>query len=894
MLASTIFTVLAFVPFSFSTAIARRAGNATSSSIDSCPGYSASNVVKSGSSLTADLALAGPACNTYGTDLANLTLKVEYQTAQRLHVQIYDTAEQVYQVPDSVLPRPNSSNVDADDADLSFSYIASPFSFAVTRKSTGETLFNTSGAALVFESQYLRLRTQLPDSPHLYGLGEHTDPFQLNTTNYTRTLWSRDAYTVPEGTNLYGNHPVYFDHRGSSGTHAVFLLNSNGMDIKINNTAETGQYLEYNTIGGIVDLYFLSGPTPTQVSQQYAEVVGLPAMMPYWGFGFHQCRYGMRDVWEVAEVVSNYSLANIPLETMWTDIDYMDYRKVFSLDPDRFPLNLMQELVSTIHSREQHYIVMVDPAVAYYNYTPFENGVSSDAFLKFSNGSVYQGVVWPGVTAFPDWFAPGTQDYWNGEFSSFFSATDGLDIDALWIDMNEASNFCHYPCSDPQGYASATGEPPNPPAIRPTPPEPIPGFPANFQPNGSISKRQASGDMLGLPGRNLINPPYAINDVAGSLSNLTLNTDLIHANGLAEYDTHNLYGTMMSVTSRNAMLNRRPADRPLVITRSTFAGAGAHVGHWLGDNPATWDAYRFSIAEMLEFAALFQVPMVGSDVCGYTAYDTSDELCARWSMLGAFYPFYRNHGDNQVLPHEFYRPYFPITNNASRTAINTRYLLLDYIYTALYQQTQDGTPLVNPMFFIYPNDTNTFPIQLQFFFGSGLLVAPVTDDNSTSVSYYLADDIYYDWWTRESVRGNGTYVTEGYVGFDGIPIFYRGGSIIPQRINSANTTAELRKQDFEIVVAPGLDGTASGTLYLDEGNAIDQPQTSLIDFTYAGGVFKMSGSFGYDPGVSIAKISLLGSGGGNSTSTNTSLTMLDKEASRKIPLTAEYTATLAS
>ena len=76
---------------------------------------------------------------------------------------------------------------------------------------------------------------------------------------------------------------MYFDHRGAEGTHGVFLLNSNGMDIKINSTTEAGQYLEYNTIGGIVDLYFLAGPSPTEVSKQYAEVVGLPAEMPYWG-----------------------------------------------------------------------------------------------------------------------------------------------------------------------------------------------------------------------------------------------------------------------------------------------------------------------------------------------------------------------------------------------------------------------------------------------------------------------------------------------------------------------------------------------------------------------------------------------------------------------------------
>jgi alpha-glucosidase len=90
------------------------------------------------------------------------------------------------------------------------------------------------------------------------------------------------------------------------------LLSSAGMDIKIDN--EGGQYLEYNTIGGIIDLYFLAGPTPKEVSVQYSEIAGKVVMQPYWGFGFHQCRYGYRDVYAVAEVVANYSQAQIPLE----------------------------------------------------------------------------------------------------------------------------------------------------------------------------------------------------------------------------------------------------------------------------------------------------------------------------------------------------------------------------------------------------------------------------------------------------------------------------------------------------------------------------------------------------------------------------------------------------
>jgi len=86
------------------------------------------------------------------------------------------------------------------------------------------------------------------------------------------------------------------------------------MDIKIDNT--NGQFLEYNVLGGIIDLYFLAGPSPKDVSVQYSEIVGKAAMQPYWGFGFHQCRHGYQDVFAVAEAIANYSLANIPLEVL--------------------------------------------------------------------------------------------------------------------------------------------------------------------------------------------------------------------------------------------------------------------------------------------------------------------------------------------------------------------------------------------------------------------------------------------------------------------------------------------------------------------------------------------------------------------------------------------------
>lgn len=654
----------------------------------------------------------------------------------------------------------------------------------------------------------------------------------------------------------------------------------------------------------------------------------------------------------------------------------MDLRRVFTLDPYRYPLDKVQELVTYLHDHNQHYVVMVDPAVAYLDYPPFNNGVQDDAFMKYPNGSTYQGVVWPGVTTWPDWFAPNAQDYWNKEFATFFDPQSGVDIDALWIDMNEASNFCDFPCTHPAAFAGSAGDPPTPRALRLSPPRPIPGFGPDFQPTcvaeaffdcyaqtymgenifilgdvssfgngdpfmaapmdasnypdwqlsiqlppnsvisyqyirresdgsyiyeaknrtlttgdchsgvqevsetittssgphkrstGEVShppvqltkneRRSTPGSMKGLPGRDLLNPPYAIHNTVGPLSEKTIQTDLIHANGLTEYDTHNLYGTMMSSASRGALLYRRPAERPLVITRSTFAGAGSQVGHWLGDNFADWDHYRWTIAQLQEFAALFQVPMVGSDICGYGGL-TNDNLCSRWVWLGAFSPFFRDHQGWGTPGHELY--YSPQVAQASRVAIDIRYRLLDYAYTALWTQTQTGAPMLNPMFFMYPSDITTATLPFQFFWGDAIMAAPVTDDNSTSVAVYFPDDQFYDFYSGAPVTGTGSSVTLTNIGYDTMPLYFKGGKVVPMRTQSAYTTTDLRKQDFTLVIAKDANGNANGSLYLDDGDSLVQQSTSNILFTYQGstGRFHMTGTFDYNPGsVAIRTVTVLG------------------------------------
>ncbi|KAI0204191.1 glycosyl hydrolases family 31-domain-containing protein [Astrocystis sublimbata] len=815
------------------------ASGALSASIYDYPGYTATNVVETSSRLTADLTLAGEACNIYGTDIKDLKLLVEYQTDSRLHVKIYDADLQVYQVSESVLPRPPSQNVDKPDSKLSFTLTADPFSFFVARTDPDEILFNTNGTQLIFESQYVNIRTSLPDDPNLYGLGEHSDSFRLSTDNYKRTLWNAESPFIPENSNLYGSHPNYLEHRGEAGSHGVALLSSNGMDININKTDSGEQYLEYNILGGVIDLYFLAGPTPTDVSKQYADVVGLPAMMSYWTFGFQQCKYGWPDIETEAAVVANYSAANIPLEAMWADIDYMDKRQDFTTDPELYPLDKMRDLVGELHKNGQKYVMMLDPGIHYRDdYVPYTRGKAANVFIKAADESLYRGEQWAGEVVWPDWFAPGTQDWWTDEIKRFFDPETGLDIDGAWNDMNEVSNFCADTNCDPSEDSDRSSK-----------------RSLASVPQTQYTKRDTTaGDMKGLPDRDLFSPKYRIDNHQGDISIRTLYTNNTNSDGSVQYDTHNLHGLMMITATRAALLTRRPQSRPFVLTRSTFAGAGSKAAHWFGDNESSWAHYRATITQMLSFAAVHAMPMVGSDVCGFNG-KAEEKMCARWTLLGAFQPFYRNHADISAPNQELYL--WDLTTQAARKAIDARYRLLDYIYTAMYRASQTGAPLVNPLFFLYPNDKETFGIDLQWFYGDALLVSPVTEENATSVTFYLPDDVFYDFWTYEKVEGKGATITMNNISYTDIPVHIRGGTILPMRSASGNTTAQVRENNFTLVVAPGRDGKASGTLYVDDGDSLDVgDKFSDIMFEWDGDELTATSgsSFGYEVVVDGATV----------------------------------------
>lgn len=161
-----------------------------------CPGYTASNVQETAGGVTADLTLAGDACNVYGNDIVDLSLSVEYQSKERLAVRIipkYLAPENrsLYILDPQLTPYPSQGNgMTANNSDLKFTWENSPtFSFKIERVSSGDVLFDTTGTVIVFEDQFLELATSMVPEYNLYGLPESLHSFRLGT-NWTQTFWA--------------------------------------------------------------------------------------------------------------------------------------------------------------------------------------------------------------------------------------------------------------------------------------------------------------------------------------------------------------------------------------------------------------------------------------------------------------------------------------------------------------------------------------------------------------------------------------------------------------------------------------------------------------------------------------------------------------------------------
>lgn len=209
----------------------------------------------------------------------------------------------------------------------------------------------------MFTENYMLFKTAVP-SGNIYGYGERNYDFKLKNGKYT--IWNRDEPKVVEtgngGGNVYGHHPVGLI-RDSKGTHScLFLRNSNAMDVIVDNNK-----IEFLVVGGVYDfVIFVGDKHPDTAITHYHNFIGKWVMMPFWSMGYHQCRWGYIDINRFRTIISKFKEYDIPLDIMWSDLDYMDDKEDFTIDSKKFPPAELKKLLDSEHKK---WVPLIDAGV---------------------------------------------------------------------------------------------------------------------------------------------------------------------------------------------------------------------------------------------------------------------------------------------------------------------------------------------------------------------------------------------------------------------------------------------------------------------------------------------------------------------------------------------------
>lgn len=210
-----------------------------------------------------------------------------------------------------------------------------------------------------------------------------------------------------------------------------------------------------------------------------------------------------------------------------------------------------------------------------------------------------------------------------------------------------------------------------------------------------------------------------------------------------------LYNYNLCKATYQGLQRLQPTKRHFIIARGGFVGVHRYAGLWTGDSTSNWEFVQMNIPLVLGIGLSAQ-PVSGCDIGGFCAawqgQIVDSELLARWTIMGAFLPWFRNHYDNYYKPYQEPYRYAEPVPTICRKYIELRYKLIQYIYDAMYENTQTGKPICRPLFMdeVKPGEFNNDAraddehgwgyngytsnrLDDQFFLGRDILVAPIVN-----------------------------------------------------------------------------------------------------------------------------------------------------------------------
>ncbi len=300
---------------------------------------------------------------------------------------------------------------------------------------------------------------------------------------------------------------------------------------------------------------------------------------------------------------------------------------------------------------------------------------------------------------------------------------------------------------------------------------------------------------------------------------------LRHATGTAD-EVHNIYGHNWAKLIFDGYKKEFPNQRPFILMRSGYSGSQRYgMIPWSGDVNRTWGGLSGQPEISLQMG-MQGMAYMHSDLGGFAGANLDDELYVRWLQYGVFQPIFRPHAQEDVPSEPVFKS--DKAKNLARKAIELRYRMLPYNYTLAFENNQQGTPLMRPLFFDEPQNNRAQLNSSSYLWGNELLVTPIIEAGAKSVVVsFPSDNNWYDFYAGEKHAGG---VTKNIAtSEENLPVFVRGGAFIPLA-NLVQTTDNYSLENFELhFYYDASVASSSGKLYHDDGLTPDSYEKGLYE-----------------------------------------------------------------
>ncbi|POR32450.1 Alpha-xylosidase [Tolypocladium paradoxum] len=283
---------------------------------------------------------------------------------------------------------------------------------------------------------------------------------------------------------------------------------------------------------------------------------------------------------------------------------------------------------------------------------------------------------------------------------------------------------------------------------------------------------------------------------------------------------------------------RRDGGHPIIFSR--YAGPGSHrypVG-FSGDTVTSWDSLAFQ-PEFTATASNIGYGWWSHDIGGHMLGKRDDDLTSRWVQLGVLSPIMRLHSTkNRWVCKEPW--HLPKGSGQGPQDVVTKFMrlrhrLIPYLHTmnARAADKEKGEPIVQPMYWEYPERDEAYEVPNQYFFGSEMIVAPITTPQNRAtktgkVRTWLPPGTYVDFFTGVVYDGDRSLWLSRTL--DKVPVLLKQGAIVPLETDASPENGGKNPDRFDVVVVVGADGHFELLEEDEDGLGISGSPTGWVDW----------------------------------------------------------------